>query len=220
MRFTSNFTPQFQPQQGQPKRHLGGIFAVFLLHVILVYALLNGLGNKVVEVLKAPLSVSLLEEVKTTPPPPRLVVPPPKFAAPPPPFVPPPEVQVQAPRETPNVIAVASATPVAETPRVPEAAAPAPRAAPQIVNVGVVCPNHLDVRSSVPYPPQALRLGMSGEVMVEFTVAESGQISDVSITKSTNQIFNAVASNAVSRFHCSSPGRDVRVRVPFEFKVG
>lgn len=209
----------FAQHQKNPKRHLAGIGLVVLFHVLLIYALANGLARKVVEVVSDPLQVKLIEEVKTEPPPPREILPPPKFNVPPPPFVPPPEVQVIAPPQTPVIAAVVTTPPSAPVAsRAPE---PQPVAsAPQVVNVGVVCPNHLDVRSRVPYPPQALRLGMSGEVMVEFTVAESGQIKDVSIAKSTNQVFNAVASNAVARFNCSSPGREVRVRVPFEFKVG
>ncbi len=208
----------FAQHQRNPQRHLTGIAIVALFHIVLIYALANGLARKVVEVISDPLQVKLIEEVRTEPPP-REVVPPPQFKAPPPPFIPPPEVQVTAPPQTPVIAAVVTTPPSAPAPvRAPEPQQIA--SAPQVVNVGVVCPNHLDVRGSVPYPPQALRLHMSGDVLVEFTVAESGQIKDVSITKSTNQIFNAVASNAVSRFNCSSPGREVRVRVPFEFKVG
>jgi protein TonB len=60
---------------------------------------MNGLAQRLVEVIKSPLETKIIEEVKPPPPPPpENLPPPPKFAPPPPSFVPPPEVQVNAPR--------------------------------------------------------------------------------------------------------------------------
>ena len=71
---------------------------VVLLHLLLGWALVNGLARKVVEVIKAPIETKIIEEVKPPPPPPpENLPPPPKFAPPPPSFVPPPEVQVNPP---------------------------------------------------------------------------------------------------------------------------
>ena len=84
----------------QPKdsgNRLTGFVLVMLLHVVLVYALINGLARKIVDVVKAPLETKIIEEIKPPPdkqPPP----PPPRLKTPPPPYIPPPEVQVQMPQ--------------------------------------------------------------------------------------------------------------------------
>ncbi|EIP84784.1 TonB family protein [Burkholderia humptydooensis MSMB43] len=79
-------------------RRFGGIAVVLLLHAVLIYALLNGLATRVVQVIQHPIETRIIEPVKPPPPPmPVVKLPPPKFAPPPLPFVPPPEVPVQAP---------------------------------------------------------------------------------------------------------------------------
>ena len=83
----------FAQHQLDPARHLVGVGGVILLHVLVIYALVTGLARKVVEVVKGPIEVKVIEEViKKPPPPPEVIPPPPKMQAPPPPFVPPPEV--------------------------------------------------------------------------------------------------------------------------------
>jgi protein TonB len=205
----------FAQQQRDPRRHLFGFGTVLLLHLVLGYALVNGLARKVVEVLKAPLDVTIIEEkISQPPPPPKTLPPPPKSVLPPPAYVPPPEVQVAAPAQP--VLAATTQTP---QPPAPPAAPPAPPAAPAIVAVGVVCPNHAEVRSRVAYPPQAQRLGLSGEVLVELTVGPKGELADVTVARSSNSLFNSTAINAVNQLHCVGQGRNVRVRVPFVFKL-
>ena len=71
-------------------RRLIGFIAVIVLHIVMVYALLNGLARKIVEVVLPPLETRIIEEVKPPPPDRLLPLPPPKLAAPPPPYVPPP----------------------------------------------------------------------------------------------------------------------------------
>ena len=196
-------------QQRDPRRHLTGITVVVLLHAIAIYALANGLARKVVDVLKKPLEVNIIEELKSLPPPPpQKVLPPPRQAVEPPPaYVPPPEIQVQAP-------------PVQQVITVTTTAPPPPVvAASPVASVGVACPNYRDVISRVQSPAQAQRLGLSGEVLVEFIVSPTGTVSEVTVTKSTNRIFNAVAIAAVSKFQCISQGQNVRVRLPIGFEV-
>lgn len=211
-------------QQRDPRRHLTGIVFVVLFHVLLAYGLLNGLAREVVKVLKDPLSVRLIEEVKPAPPPepPPPPPPPPKKiivkrapVPPPPAYVPPPEVRVQAPVEPAPTISVVQSTPPEPAP------APVPAAPPEpvVAAIGVTCPNHVNIRSSVPYPPQALRLGKSGDVLVEFIVEADGGIGNVRIVKSTDSVFNKAVTSAVSRLKCVGQGRPVRVTVPFQFAL-
>jgi protein TonB len=211
-------------QQRNPSRHLVGIGGVVLFHALVIYALVTGLARKVVEVVKGPIEVKVIEEVKTPPPPPE-VVPPPKVAAPPPPFIPPPEINIAAPASTaPTITAVtreapaAPAAPVIQPPPPVAKAPPPPPAGPK--SARVVCPNYVEVMSSITYPREALLDGIEGEVLIEFTVAASGEIKNVEIKSSTNRIFNRAALGAVqSKLSCQGQGQDVRVQAPVSFKI-
>lgn len=211
-----NYAPSYAEQQRDPRKHLVGISAVVLFHVVLVYGLANGLGRKVVEVFKAPLDVSIIDEIKPPPPPPppKIVKLQQKVSAPPPPaYVPRSETQVQAP--TPPITTTAEHRPE-PPPAPPTPPAPEPVAKPAQVNIAVACPNHQSV--PVDMPKQAIRMGLSGQVLAEFTVAASGEVKDIAIVQSSNTIFNQAATGAIAKYQCVGQGRDVRVRVPFVFR--
>lgn len=201
----------------EPKRYLPAVVAVVLFHVLLAYALASGLGRKVVEIVKSPLSVSILEKVEQTPPPPeppKVVQKRPRVAAPPPPvYAPPVETPVEAPPPVVAVTQVAAPPP----PPAPPAPAVAEPAVPPAVNVSVACPNHGSVPVDV--PRQALRMGLSGQVVAEFTVAASGAIRDIQVVQSSNALFNRVVTAAIAQYRCIGQGHDVRVRVPFVFRT-
>jgi protein TonB len=216
----------FAQQQRNPVRHLVGIGGVVLLHVLIVYALLTGLARKVVEVVKGPIEVKVIEEVvKKPPPPPEVLPPPPKMAAPPPPFIPPPEIVIaQPPPPEPTIAAITTEAPPA--PQAPviakpvEEAPPAPPPPPAIRSAQVVCANYREVMSSIPYPREALLDGIEGDVVVEFTVAANGRIRDVIIKSSSHRVFNRVSLNTVqNRLSCQGQGQDIRVQAPLSFKL-
>jgi len=213
-------------QQRNPSRHLVGIGGVVLFHALIIYALVTGLARKVVEVVKGPIEVKVIEEVKTPPPPPEVVPPPPKLAAPPPPFIPPPEINIAAPTSTaPTITAVTREAPPAPTAPVIQPPAPVAKAPPPPPPAGpksarVVCPNYVEVMSSIVYPREALLDGVEGEVLIEFTVTGGGEIKDVQIKSSSNRIFNRAALTAVqSKLTCQGQGQDVRVQAPVSFKI-
>jgi protein TonB len=213
-------------QQRNPSRHLIGIGGVVLFHALVIYALVTGLARKVVEVVKGPIEVKVIEEVKTPPPPPEVVPPPPKMAAPPPPFIPPPEINIATQTTAPTITAVTREAPPSPTapviqPPAPPAAKPAPAPAPAgPKSARVVCPNYVEVMSKIEYPRQALLDGTEGEVLIEFTVAADGQIKDVVIKSSSNRVFNRAALGAVqSGLTCQGQGQDVRVQAPVSFKI-
>ena len=206
----------YAQQQRNPGRHVIGITAVVLLHVLIVYALVTGLARTVVEVIKGPIDVKVIEELIKKPPPPE-VVPPPKLATPPPPFTPPPEINIAAPAVLgPTITAV---TPVA--PAAPQAPViqKAPEPAPVARTARAACANYVEVMSSIAYPRDALRDGLEGEVVMEFTVTASGQIKDVAIKSSTNRVFNRPSMAVVSQLSCQGQGQDVRVTAPIGFKL-
>lgn len=204
----------YAQQQRDPRQHLIGISSVIVFHIVLVYALANGLGRKVIEVIKSPLDVAIIEEIKAPPPPPpppKIVVTPPKTNLPPPPaYVPQVEVPVQ---NVPPPVITTTTTPT------PPAPPPAPAAppTPQAVNVAVACPNFRSVSPQM--PAQAERMNLSGDVVVEFTVAADGSVKDVAIARSSNALFNPAATKAIAQYHCVGQGRDVRVKQMISFRV-
>src|SRR4029450_13577888 len=83
-------------QQRDPGRHAIGIAFMVLVHALVIYALMTGLARHAVEVIKKPLTATVIEELKLPPPPPpppKKIVEPPK-ATPQQPYVPPPDVPV------------------------------------------------------------------------------------------------------------------------------
>ncbi|MEK6348130.1 MAG: TonB family protein [Burkholderia sp.] len=212
---------EYGKRTGNPVRRYAGFIVVLLLHVVFIWALVNGLANKVVQVVRKPLETKILEPVKPPPPPPLPTVklPPPKFRPPPPPFVPPPEVKV-APPPAPTIQhqAEPAPTPVAPPPVV---APPAPVAPPKPVSreIGVVCPNSDDVRRSVVYPQEAQDNDVTGDVLVSFVVDPGGGVTDLRVDKAADPVLNRTALNAVRKFHCIAQGQPVRVQVPFSFNL-
>jgi len=213
----------FSQRQADPRRHLVGLGAVILLHVLVVYALVTGLAKKVVDVVRAPIETKVIEEIKKPPPPPEIVLPPPpKMEAPPPPYIPPPEVQIATPPPPAPTISVApSPTPPAPVdirPQVPVAPAPAPPPAPAkpaAVNIGVVCPEQPKPKM----PPKAQKEGISGEVLAQATI-KGGRVVEVTILSSRPRgLFDAAVRAAMLEYRCQTTGDEVVIaKQPFEFK--
>ena len=204
----------YAQQQRSPGKHLTGITVVIILHVVLGYALINGLATTVMDVIKQPLETKIIEEVKKPPPPDTPPPPPPKMVQVLPTFVPPPEVQIQAPVTVPVISNVTAVAPPVYAPPAPPA--PTAVAAP---TVGVACPNSQEIRKEIKYPPQARKDGLQGEVLIEFTLTASGEIKDIDIKSSTNRAFNSASISATRQFKCNAQARDVRVQVPYSFKL-
>lgn len=132
-------------QENQAGSRVTSFGIVVAIHVLMIWALVSGLAQKVVDAVKGPIETKVIEEIKPPPPEPeKIVPPPPDLKAPPPPFVPIPEISVQAP-PPPTAIQTQSSTPPQVTdvrPAPPPApapvAAPAPR--PERVSAGMLCP--------------------------------------------------------------------------------
>jgi periplasmic protein TonB len=151
--------------------------------------LLNGLAQRLVEVIKAPIETKIIEEAKPPPPPPpENLPPPPKFAPPPPSFVPPPEVNVNPPPTPAPTITTTQVAPPpapvtvapAPAPLAPPAPAPAPRVAARaaITNVGACAPKGED------YPPAAQRAEATGTTRIRFNIGPDGKMLGAEVIKS------------------------------------
>ncbi|MDZ7653717.1 MAG: TonB family protein [Burkholderiaceae bacterium] len=209
-----------QPQQSS--RRLMGFGFVVLLHVLIAYALVTGLARKVVEVVKGPIEVKVIEEIiKKPPPPPEVLPPPPKVAAPPPPFIPPPEINITPPPTVaPTITAVTpEAPPGPQAPVIAKPVENAPPPPPAVRSAAVECTNYREVIGSIVYPREALLEGLEGSVTIEFTVSATGQIRDPVIRNSSNRVFNRASLATVGRLVCPGKGSDIRVQIPVDFKI-
>lgn len=194
----------FAQQQRSPGRHLLGFGIVVALHLLLGWALVTGLAQRMIEVIKAPIETKIIEEQKPPPPPPPENLPPPKFAPPPPSFVPPPEVNVNPPPTLAPTITttqvVPPPAPVTITPP-PVVAPPAP-AAPR---AAVRTEPRIDFQNACEKPEYntaARRAEAQGATTILFTMDTSGQISEANVEKSSgpsreHKILDRLALEAV-----------------------
>jgi protein TonB len=180
----------YASQQRNPGKHAVGFGIVVLLHLLLGWALVTGLAQRMVEVIKSPIETKIIEEVKPPPPPPpENLPPPPKFAPPPPSFVPPPEINVNPPPTPAPVITTTQVAPppapvtVAPPPPPVVAAAPAPPA-PKPAPVRTEPKLDFNVCSKPEYNTAARRAEAQGSVTVVFTMDTSGKISEATVEKS------------------------------------
>ena len=208
----------YAEQQRQPGKHAVGIGVVIILHILLGWALASGLATKAVRIILPETEAVIIVEKPKPPPPPLEPPPPPKQVVVMQTFVPPPEVQIQQQLQPPVIQNTTVVAPPVFAPPTPPAP-PAPIAPPTPVSVGIACPNSQQIRSDIKYPTQARKDGLQGEVLIEATVGANGEIKDVEVISSSNRAFNSISINSVRLFKCNAQGRDVRVQVPFSFKL-
>ena len=153
----------------KPSKHLVGLAAVILLHVVIAYALMTGLARKVVDVVRAPIETKIIEDIKKkAPEPDKPPPPPPKLAPPPPPFIPPPEVNIALPAAASvnAITAVTTTLPKAPPPVV--ARHDAVRTAP-VIDASRSC-------EKPEYPPASKRLEEEGTVLLRFLIDVDGRV--------------------------------------------
>ena len=184
----------FAQTQRNPGRHAVGFGVVVAMHLLLGWALVTGLAQRMVQVIKAPIETKIIEETKPPPPPPpENLPPPPKFAPPPPSFVPPPEVVVNPPPTPAPTITTTTVAPppmpvtiAPPPPPVAVVAPPAPKPAPPPPAAPVRTEPRLDfnVCEKPEYNAAARRAEAQGTVVVVYTMGTDGVISDATVEKS------------------------------------
>ena len=220
----------FARRQRDPTRHLVGITFVVLLHVLVIYGLMTGLARKAVEVIKKPVTATIIEEIKKPPPPPppppKKIEPPPK--APPPPrqtYVPPPDIPVPPPAITaPTITQVTPTVPV--TPYVIEPPPPpkveAPPAPPPPKPAG---PRNLTYAriggEDVEYPRAAMRANVQkGRVVARLMIDENGNVTDVQIISADPpRVFNQEVIEKVKTWKFKPEGQQYSGTVEVNFSL-
>ncbi len=201
--------------QRNPSKHAAGFAIVVVLHIVLGYALVNGLARKMVEVIKGPIETKIIEEIKPPPPPPpENLPPPPKVAPPPPSYMPPPEVQIANPAPAPTItvtreapppnVPVTIAPPVVTRPAPPAPAAPRPQAVPARIDVSTC--------DKPEYPAAALRAEATGITKIRFTVDAEGKVSKADVERPAgssreHRLLDRTAVEALSKCRFK-PGTD------------
>lgn len=215
------------------RRHAWGLGTVVLLHVLVIYALVNGLARQAIDVARVPVVARLIEEVAPPPPPPSpqpaAVVAPVKRPPPPPVVVPPPEVAVAPPLQVaPSITAAPLApvpVPVELSPALPtavvEPAAPASGVGrPQPLAAGIACS-----RTPPPIAP-SVSTEIKGSLFVIGTL-KAGRVVQVDIDRNTlkgvpdrrtlRAFINAVEVAMKEGYVCTGDG--VQIRQEFFFDI-
>ena len=198
-------------QQRDPTKHAIGIVFVVAVHLIVIWALLTGLARKAVEVIKKPLTATIIEEIKAPPPPPpppppKRIVEPPKVQAPEP-YVPPPDVPVPQPQTAPVITATAPTPPpepyVIAPP--PPVVAPAPPAPPK---PAIRKDPQRKSGDDLIYPRQAIRAGINkGRVVARVMIDEKGNVYDVIIQSSDPpRVFDRTVIDGVKEWKYAAEG--------------
>jgi protein TonB len=158
--------------QASPRRALG-IIVVIAIHVIVIWALITGLAQQMMQKLPSELMAKVEEApppvVKLPPPPP------PDMVKPPPPFVPPPDITIQSDAPVTNTITTQS---VVATPP-PAVVKPAGPSSP------VLSPGSGNNCASSYYPAIAVRLNQEGTVTVAIHVGTDGSVTNVQVAESS-----------------------------------
>lgn len=151
-------------------RRMIGLVVAAAVHLLLLWALLSGLANDVIEAVQEPLQVALIAEPPAPAPP---APPPPEIVKPPEAYVPPPVVKVKPPQVPQNTIKQVQTktpdpVPVVQTPQ-----PVVPRADPVHGN------------TQPPYPAASRRNGEEGRVVLRLYVAENGRVTDGEVATSS-----------------------------------
>jgi protein TonB len=157
---------------------LVGLGLVVLIHVVLIYALVQALAHRSIDLLQAPIEARI---VAVAPPPEPAKPPPPVKTAPPPkPFVPPPEVQL------PSASAAAGAI---------TGSANAP---PMVDRAQSRDPD---------YPAAARREGEQGSVVLQVLVGTDGRVRDARLAQSSGfPDLDQAALDGIKRDYRFTPG--------------
>ena len=210
-------------RQRDPTRHMLGIAFVVLLHALVIYALVTGLARKAVEVIKKPITATIIEEIKAPPPPPpppppKKIIEQPKVEVPVQTYVPPPDIPPPAQTVTaPTISAV-----TAEPPKQEYVIAPPPVVAPPAPPKPAIRRGIQRISGDDPsYPREAIRAGVAkGRVLVRLLIDEKGNVTEVIIVSADPpRVFDRVVKNALEGWKFRADGEKYTGEVEINFQL-
>jgi len=212
----------YAKRQRDPTRHVIGIAFVVLFHIVVIYALMTGLASKAIQVIKKPLTATIIEEIKLPPPPPPPPPPKrvetPKIQTPVQPYVPPPDIPPPVAPSEPVISAPTTVVPTEPAVIAPPvvAAPPAPPAKPS-VRQGVSCQK----QDAPTFPREAIRAHVEkGKVNVLMSIDESGKVTDVRITSADPpRVFDRVVHDTLMEWKCVGDGTKYQASVEINFTL-
>ena len=181
-----------------PGKNFTGITIVVVLHILVAYGIVTGLGKRMVSKMAEAVETKIIEEAKLPPPkdlpPPP---PPPEIKAPPPPFIPPVEVNVTQPPVVQNVIA----TSTAQKPASNELVKALPAAAPSTAkSVRIAAVADFSTCDKPAYPKASQRNEETGTVTLSFLVGVDGRVADSKVLKSSGfRELDKAAQNGIGK---------------------
>lgn len=183
----------FSEHDSDRNKKIIGITIVALIHVLVFYALLTGLGKQIIAVMKElPIQAALIEESK--PPAPPAPPAPPKVVTPSKPFVPAPKVTTQQ-TPVPEAIQEVASTPPAPTETSAVEVTSTPAAKVSTTTQAVV---DFSTCAKPDYPRNALRNEEQGTVRLQFLIGLDGRVADAKIEKSSGfRTLDTAAKNAL-----------------------
>lgn len=190
------------------------------IHFLLIWAIVSGLAQKVVDKVVGPIETKVIEEVKPPPPPETLPPPPPPdLKAPPPPFVPVPEIAIQTAAPPPPITTQSQAAPPPQEfrpapPPAPVVAPPPPRPAGP-VQAKVVC-------TKMPLPEISADFDSPGEFEATITL-KGGRVAAITMKvirgipdRRAQRAIVSSLDSAIRQYECGS--YDGEVVQPFLVK--
>jgi periplasmic protein TonB len=206
----------FARQQRDPTRHVIGITFVILFHALVIYGLVTGLARRAVEVIKKPLTATIVKEVKLPPPPPPKKIEIPKTPPPLKTYIPPPDIPVPFIQQGPVITAVTPTPPPAPPVIAPPAPPPPPPAKPEVRQDAV------RIAGDMPdYPREARRKEIESKVKAHLYVDEKGNVTEVKIIGSNppTHIFDRDIVDVASRWKFAPTGKKYIAEVMFNFTL-
>jgi protein TonB len=157
------------PASGMTPRRAMIIGGVALLHVAAVYGLMTGMVTKVIDIVRPPLEVTVVEPVA-----------PPKVVLPPTPTMTKPNAAITSPTVHPPVLQIAAADddkppPIHDVATPPNTPPPADSAPLGLSNT----------HTTPPYPAEARTLSHQGTVLLQMIVSAQGDVTAANVVQSS-----------------------------------
>jgi periplasmic protein TonB len=228
----------FSQQQTNPRQYLTGLGGVIFLHVLVVYALVSGLGEKAVDTVRIPVETRVIEEVKKVAATPEvLLASPPKMEALPP-QIKPPEVKMATPIAKPAPLTAPEPTPQpVKTQTAAAKSAPSPAAAdaasspasavatepkttgdmtanaPKLMSIGLACSKQVSPNT----PLKAQREGISGSVKARATIRGGKVVAVEILSAQPRGVFESAVRTAMLEYECQSSEDEIKADQAFDF---